>query len=120
MIAASRNECSTGQKFVHMSALAKTPSVAIRDPRARARKARQMEPAIKGIVDTYVRLGKRREIEDLLMHRQRLVIDLKARRGYDYSRPIAQIDQEIEIIEAALQKLEPPDQSMATRRLRFA
>src|ERR1700742_1518765 len=89
--------------------------------RALARKARQMEPAIKGIVDTYVRLGKRREIEDLLMHRQRLAVDLKARRGYDFSRPIAQIDQEIEIIEAALQKLDPLDQSLATRRLmRFA
>ena len=76
-----------------------------------------MEPAIKGIVDTYVRLKNRRAIEDLLMHRRRLSTDLKGRKGYDFSRPIAQIDQELAIILAALDKLEPLEQSMATRSL---
>lgn len=76
-----------------------------------------MEPAIKKIVDTYVRLKNRRAIEDLLIHRRRLALDLKGRRGYDYSRPIAQIDGEIAIIEAALEKLEPGTLSLATRRL---
>jgi GGDEF domain-containing protein len=77
-----------------------------------------MEPAIKRIVDTYVRLRNRRAIEELLMHRRRLAIDLKARKGsYDFSRPIAQIDEELAIILAALDKLEPVNRSMATRSL---
>ena len=76
-----------------------------------------MEPAIKGIVDTYVRLGNRRAIEDLLIHRRRLALDLKGRTGYDFSRPIAQIDAEIAVIDAALQKLAPPEQTRATRSL---
>lgn len=66
-----------------------------------------MEPAIKKIVDTYVRLGNRRAIEDLLMHRRRLSIDLRGRSGYDFSRPIQQIDEEIRIIATALQAFDP-------------
>ena len=72
-----------------------------------------MEPAIKKIVDTYVKLGNRRAIEDLLMHRRRLSIDLRGRSGYDYSRPIAQIEEEIRLIAAALQAFEP--RARATR-----
>lgn len=66
-----------------------------------------MEPAIQKIVDAYVRLGNRRAVEDLLMHRRRLSIDLRGRSGYDFSRPIEQIDEEIRIIAEALQKFEP-------------
>jgi hypothetical protein len=76
-----------------------------------------MEPAIKRIVDTYVRLGNRRAIEDLLMHRRRLSIDLKGRSGYDYSRPIDQIDEEIRIIADALRQFEPPERTRATASL---
>jgi hypothetical protein len=76
-----------------------------------------MEPAIKKIVDTYLRLGNRRAIEDLLMHRRRLSIDLGGRTGYDYSRPIAQIDEEIRIIADALRQFEPPERSQATASL---
>jgi hypothetical protein len=76
-----------------------------------------MEPAIKKIVDTYVRLKNRRAIEDLLIHRRRLALDLKSRKGYDFSRPIAQIDAEISIIEASLDLLEPGTLSLATRSL---
>jgi hypothetical protein len=76
-----------------------------------------MAPAIQGIVDTYVRLKNRRAIEDLLIHRRRIAIDLKGRKGYDFSRPIAQIEEEIAIIEAGLDKLEPSDISLATRSL---
>lgn len=79
-----------------------------------------MEPAIKGIVDTYLRLKNRRAIEDLLMHRLRLAIDLKGRKGYDFSRPIAQIEEELAVILAALEKLEPLPQSIATRSLMAA
>jgi len=76
-----------------------------------------MEPAIKRIVDTYVRLGNRRAIEDLLMHRRRLSIDLKGRSGYDYGRPIAQIDEEIRIIAEGLRQFEPPGRTQATASL---
>jgi hypothetical protein len=76
-----------------------------------------MEPAIKRIVETYVRLKNRRAIEDLLIHRRRLAINLKAREGYDLSRPLAQIEGEIAIILAALEQLEPLNQSIATRSL---
>ena len=76
-----------------------------------------MEPAIKKIVDTYVRLKNRRAIEDLLIHRRRLAIDLKSRKGYDFSRSIAQVDEEITIIEAALDLMEPGTLSLATRSL---
>ena len=76
-----------------------------------------MEPAIKKIVETYMRLGNRRAIEDLLMHRRRLSIDLSGRRGYDVSRPMAQIDEEIKIISDALQLLEPPGRTSATASL---
>jgi hypothetical protein len=79
-----------------------------------------MEPAIKRIVETYVRLRNRGAIEDLLIHRRRLAINLRARRGYDVSRPLAQIEEEIDIILAALEQLEPLDQSMATRSLRMS
>ena len=76
-----------------------------------------MEPAIKKIVDTYVRLGNRRAIEDLLMHRRRLSIDLRGRSGYDFSRPIEQIDAEIRIIADALRQFEPAERSPATTSL---
>jgi hypothetical protein len=76
-----------------------------------------MEPAIKKIVDTYVRLGNRRAIEDLLTHRRRLSIDLGGRGGYDYSRPLAQIDEEIRIIADALRHFEPVERTQATASL---
>ena len=65
-----------------------------------------MPSAIEQIVDTYVRLKNRRGLEGLMMHRQRLAVDLKGRRsGYDYSLPIRQIDEEISVIEAGLNRL---------------
>ena len=79
-----------------------------------------MEPAIKKIVDTYVRLGNRRAIEDLLMHRRRLSIDLMGRSGYDFSRPIDQIEAEIRIIADALRQFEPVERSPATASLMTA
>lgn len=67
-----------------------------------------MEPAIKKIADAYLRLGNRRAIEDLLMHRRRLLIDLSGRvKNYDVSRPTEQISEEIRILEEALQTLGP-------------
>ncbi len=64
-----------------------------------------MPSAIEQIVDTYVRLKNRRGLEGLMMHRQRLAVDLKARSGYDFSLPIRAIEEEIAIIEAGLSRL---------------
>ncbi|WP_407183065.1 hypothetical protein [Bradyrhizobium centrosematis] len=64
-----------------------------------------MPRAIEQIVDSYVRLKNRRGLDELMMHRQRLAVDLKSRAGYDFSLPIGQIDEEIAIIEAGLARL---------------
>ncbi len=90
-------------------------SIAYRDtknvPPARARRAGFfagtdfMPSAIEQIVDTYVRLKNRRGLDQLMMHRQRLAVDLKSKSGYDFSLPIGQIDEEIAIIEAGLSRL---------------
>ena len=63
-----------------------------------------MSNAIEQIVDAYVRLKNRRGLDELMMHRQRLAVDLKNRSGnYDFSLPIGKIEEEIAIIEAGLQ-----------------
>ena len=64
-----------------------------------------MSKAIEQIVDAYVRLGNRRALEDLRMHRQKLSVDLKGKTGFDYNLPIDQIDQEIAVIEAGIDRL---------------
>ena len=66
-----------------------------------------MEKAIELMVDAHVRVGNRRALEDLKMHRQRLSADLHGRAGFDVSLAIAQrqIDEEIAAIEAGLQNL---------------
>jgi hypothetical protein len=65
-----------------------------------------MTKAIEGIVDAYVRLGNRRALEDLHMHRHKLVVDLKGgQRLFDFSLPIRQVDEEIAVVEAGLEKL---------------
>jgi hypothetical protein len=64
-----------------------------------------MSEAIQRIVDAYVRYNNRRALEDLMMHRQRLAIDLKSRAGFDFSLPIQQVDEEIAVIEAGLERL---------------
>ena len=67
-----------------------------------------MKTAIEQIADVYIRLNNRRALEDLRMHRQRLAIDLKLRTGYDFSSPIGQIEDEIAVIEAGLERLNRP------------
>ncbi|MBR0778177.1 hypothetical protein JQ625_25380 [Bradyrhizobium diazoefficiens] len=64
-----------------------------------------MPSAIEQIVDSYVRLKNRRGLDELMMHRQRLAVELKSRSGFDFSRPIGQIEEEIAIIEAGLSRL---------------
>jgi hypothetical protein len=72
-----------------------------------------MPSAIEQIVDAYVRLKNRRGLEGLMMHRQRLAVDLKGRSGYDFSVPIQEIDEEIAVIEAGLARLRSADGAAA-------
>lgn len=72
-----------------------------------------MPSAIEQIVDIYVRLKNRRGLDELMMHRQRLAVDLKSRSGYDFSLPIGQIDEEIAMIEAGLSRLKAGDSNTA-------
>jgi hypothetical protein len=67
-----------------------------------------MTKAIQQIVDAYVRLNDRQALEDLKMHRRRLAVDLKSKMGLDPSLPIRQIDEEIAVIEAGLERLSRP------------
>jgi hypothetical protein len=71
-----------------------------------------MPSAIEQIVETYVRLKNRCGLDALMMHRQRLAIDLKSRSGYDFSLPISQVDEEIAIIEAGLSRLKLSNPAM--------
>ncbi|MDH6263209.1 hypothetical protein M2427_007162 [Bradyrhizobium sp. BR13661] len=79
-----------------------------------------MSNAIAQIVDTYVRLKNRRGLDELMMHRQRLAVDLKSRssRGFDFSLPIGKIDEEIAIIEAGLTRLAADAPEPGATRLR--
>ncbi|MDA9510603.1 hypothetical protein XI09_39320 [Bradyrhizobium sp. CCBAU 11386] len=64
-----------------------------------------MTEAIELIVEGYARLGDRRALEDLRMHRRRLAVDLKAMTGFDCSGSIQQIEDEIAVVEAGLMSL---------------
>lgn len=76
-----------------------------------------MSNAIELIVDAYVRLKNRRGLDELMMHRQRLAVDLKSRSGaYDFSLPIGKIDEEIAIIEQGLSRLKAESTESGTTR----
>jgi hypothetical protein len=68
--------------------------------------SRRMQPAMRNIVDAYVRLGNRKALDDLRASRKSLIAGLKTLRGgYDPSKVVAQFADEIALIEAALAKL---------------
>jgi hypothetical protein len=77
-----------------------------------------MPNAIEQIVDAYVRLKNRRGLDELMMHRQRLAVDLKSRSGFDFSLPIGKIDEEIAIIEAGLARLAADAPELGATRFR--
>lgn len=64
-----------------------------------------MPSAIEQIVDAYVRLNNRRALEEMMVHRQRLAINLKAMSGLDFDAPIRQVDEDIAAIGAGLAKM---------------
>jgi len=65
-----------------------------------------VEKPIERIVDAYVRLKNHHALEDLMKHRRRIAVDLAARRDFDVSLPLGQINDEIAVIEAGMQKLQ--------------
>ena len=69
-----------------------------------------MPSAIQQIVEAYVRLGNRARLEDLRLHRQKLMVDLQGRAvaGYDISRPLEQVKEDLAAVEAGLARLNEP------------
>jgi hypothetical protein len=70
-----------------------------------------MPKAIEQIVDAYVRLSDREALEDLMAHRQKLAVDIKSRTDFDFSLAIGQIDDDIAVIEAGVEKLRAAESS---------
>ena len=64
-----------------------------------------MSNTVEKTVAAYVQLNDRQALEDLRTYRQRLTVHLKARTGLDFSLLIHQIDAEIAVIEAGLDRL---------------
>jgi hypothetical protein len=66
-----------------------------------------MSEALEMIVDGYVRLNDRRSLTELKAHREDLIAELKARKGwFDLSQSIRQFDEDIVQIEAGLARLD--------------
>ena len=62
-----------------------------------------MSEAVQRIVGAYVKLGNRKALEDLKVHHQRLITELKSAHGaFDLSLLIKQLDDEIAVIELGL------------------
>ena len=65
------------------------------------------QPAMRSIVDIYVRHGNRRALDDLRANRKGLIAGLTMLRGdYDPSKVIAQCEDELAIVEAGLAMLD--------------
>jgi hypothetical protein len=83
------------------------PQPACFDPRRRWVQDRRMQPAMRSIVDIYVRRGNRKALNDLKASRERLIVGLKTLGGpYDPSKVVAQLEGDIALIEAGLAKLD--------------
>jgi hypothetical protein len=66
-----------------------------------------MSRSVELIVEGYVRLSDRDSLQDILAHRQDLLRQLSSVTGVDPAQAIAQVSQEITIIEAGLATLAP-------------
>ena len=69
-----------------------------------------MSTAIEHIVSVFVALGNRRRLEDMKLQRQGAMLELQGQSGV--SVPIRQLEDEIAVIDAGLEKL-PPSGSTA-------
>jgi len=75
----------------------------IRSPRKFFVVFSHMSGAIERIVGAYVKLGNRKALEEMKVHRQRLITELKSAHGaFDLSLSIKQLDDEIAVIELGL------------------
>jgi len=88
-----------------MAATTNLPEVDWRRDHAFQRATATTSTAIGQIVDAYVWLNNRRALEDLRMHRKRLAAGLESRTGFDFSLPIGQIEEEIAVIQAGIERL---------------
>ncbi|MGY8678566.1 hypothetical protein Q2941_12260 [Bradyrhizobium sp. UFLA05-153] len=66
-----------------------------------------MSHSVELIVNGYVRLNDRGALESLLAHRQELLRQLKGVTGIDPRQVVAQVSQEIAVIEAGLATIAP-------------
>ena len=67
-----------------------------------------MAKAIEQIVDAYVRYSNRRAIDQLKRHRQKILLDIRMRsRDYDWSLLTSTIEEELAVINAGLDRLQP-------------
>ncbi len=64
-----------------------------------------MSNAVQKIVDTYVELNDTRALGDLMRYRQELAVVLKAQPGLNFNLLVGQIDAEIAVIKAGLDRL---------------
>jgi len=66
-----------------------------------------MSVALELIVESYVRLKDRAALAALKVHREGLLAELQARTGwFDLTQPINQMQEDIQLIEAGLAKLD--------------
>ena len=62
--------------------------------------------AIERMVRAYAQLRNRKELENMKAHRHRLITELKSRKGpFDLSSPIKLLEDDIEVIDVGLAKL---------------
>ena len=61
-----------------------------------------MSSAIERIVTAYVKLGNRQALEDLIAHRERLALDVRGRRDFNFSVALDALDSEIAMAKAGL------------------
>jgi hypothetical protein len=71
-----------------------------------------MSSAMELIVAGFARIRDRQSLEDLRMHRRRLAVDLRSIEGFDCRQSIAQIDEDIEVIETGLRSLDQPGEDV--------
>jgi hypothetical protein len=64
-----------------------------------------MSTAIEQIVSVFVALGNRRRLEDMKLQRQGAMLELQGQSGVSVS--IRQLENEIAVIDAGLEKLPP-------------
>jgi hypothetical protein len=64
-----------------------------------------MTNAIERIVDTYVALNDRKALEELLAHRQKLILGLESDPGTITGRTVREISSEILVIKSGLTRL---------------